>query len=87
MCRKGGLCTKKVRDGCSILILGFSLLPSQTSFVNGGEERIMIIWLLIIETVTSLFADMAVKRLRNCKREEGTVARVMTRMIKNNLYK
>ena len=87
MCWKGGLCTKKVRDGCSILILGFSLLPSQTSFVNGGEERIMIIWLLIIETVTSLFADMAVKRLRNCKREEGTVTRVMTRMIKNNLYK
>ena len=87
MCWKGGLCTKKVRDGCSILILGFSLLPSQTSFVNGGEERIVIIWLLIIETVTSLFADMAVKRLRNCKREEGTVARVMTRMIKNNLYK
>lgn len=47
----------------------------------------MIIWLLIIEAVTSLFADMAVKRLRNCKREEGTVARVMPRMIKNNLYK
>ena len=87
MCWKGGLCTKKVRDGCSILILVFYLLPSQTSFVNGGKERIMIIWLLIIEAVTSLFADMAVKRLRNCKREEGKVARVMPRMIKNNLYK
>ena len=59
--------------------------PSKTSFVDGGSERILIIWLLIIEVVTSRFEDMAVKRLRNCQRKE--VGSFTHRMIKNNLYK
>ena len=53
-----------------------SLPPYKMSFVDGGGEQILLIRLLIIEAVTSLFVEMAVKRLRNYECKERRVGRV-----------